>query len=80
VFAEAIEPKERADVYVPVATVAEPHDLKPQRNIFADRRSGWVALDAALPSYGGADGLQMLSSDTPTGSSVRARTSESCCA
>src|SRR5262245_2954471 len=33
VFAESIRPKERRDIYVPVATINEPHDLRPRRNI-----------------------------------------------
>ena len=80
VFAEAIEPNERQDIYVPVATVVEPHDLQPKRNIFADRRPGWVALDDALPSYGGADGVQPLSGEASTDTCGRTRTDESCCA
>ena len=80
VFAEATEANEREDVYVAVATVAEPHDLQPQRNIFADRRPSWVALDDSLPSYGGADGLQPLSADTCTGRCARTGAGDSCCA
>jgi hypothetical protein len=56
VFAEAIEPSKRKDVYVALATVTEPHDLKPERHIYAESRAGWAVLDGRLPAYGGADG------------------------
>jgi len=66
VFAESIEPGDRQDVYVALATVSGPHDLRPRRNIFADRRAGWVTVDASLPSYGGRDGLQPLAGEVGT--------------
>ena len=45
---KAIEPQKRRDVYVSVATVTEPHDLRPERHIYVEGRVRWVALDKGL--------------------------------
>lgn len=53
VFAEAIEPAARADIYVPLAAVHEPHDLEPTHHIHADSHARWIPRDESLPVYRG---------------------------
>jgi hypothetical protein len=79
-FAEAIEARKRRDVYVSVATVTEPHDLRPERHIYADGRVCWVTADEDLPAFGGPRGNGLLTAGEQVSAHNSHDETEPCCA
>jgi hypothetical protein len=48
------------EVHLTLATVDEPHELRPTAHVFFSDKASWLDVDAYLPRRGGASGVEPL--------------------